>query len=156
MIIETQHIEPCKTIQKIKQVEPKWTKGYDTANPAHKEQSRKKTPEKQVMATNLVEVFSPNCYYLWNLAWKIRSCHQSSLWYPIAAKGVLQYIHNYNDMKSSLLFQVLDKDYLSTKSWRQSSNLPNMNKQRKATLFFPCSLESDASLDIPSASPKEE
>lgn len=47
-------------------------------------------------------------------------------------------------------------NYLSTSNSRHSSNRPNMNKQRNATLFFPCSLARVASFAIPSASPREE
>lgn len=51
---------------------------------------------------------------------------------------------------------LIQKIYLSTSSWRQSSNLPSMKRQRKATLFFPCSFAREASFVIPSASPSAE
>lgn len=48
------------------------------------------------------------------------------------------------------------ESYLSINNWRHSSNFPNINRQRNATLFFPCDLARDASSDMPSESPKDE
>ena len=105
----------------------------------------------------LLKIFFPYWNNIRNFAWKIWSCHQCCFRNTVAVQPMTKLSTYIVQIKFLLDREMcLAEVYLSTNNWRHSSNLPSINKQRKATLFFPSSLAMHASFVIPSASPSDE